>query len=309
MKIAIDAMGGDHAPHEIVKGVIQALKADGDLSAVLVGDRNRVQAELDKNDAAGLPVEILHTDQAVTMEDSPSKVLKTKPESSLNLAIKLQKEEKVQATISAGNTGALLVASMFLQGRLEGVLRPAIPIVVPSMKGPCIMLDGGANVDCKPAHLMQFAQMGSALAQSILDIENPTVGLLSIGEEDSKGNEQVFETFELLKKSHLNFVGNVEGRTLLAGGTDVVVCDGFIGNIVLKLLESIADLLKSKTNAEKSEFDYQEYGGSPFLGVNGICIKAHGSSSARAIKNAVGVAKKAVRQKINNKILECLEDL
>ena len=309
MKIAVDAMGGDNAPGVVVKGVVDALREKGaGISVVFTGPQKIIESEIEKNNAGSLPVEIVHTDEVVGMDDSPSKVFKAKPNSSINIAVKLQAEGKVQASLSAGNTGALLASSMFIQGRMEGVLRPAVYAIAPSRKGPCVLLDVGANVDCKPQHLLQFSLMGTAYAQHMLDIDSPRVGLLSVGTENSKGNELTTGAFPLLEKNVSNFIGNMEGNAILDGVADVIVCDGFVGNVVLKMLESFAAMFKGDEKKE-SLFDYSKYGGVQFLGINGICIKAHGRSSARAIKNAIFVAEKSYKQNINRKIEENLRKI
>jgi len=303
VRVAIDAMGGDHAPQAVVEGVVDALRQAGsDLSILLVGNKDIVEKELARVNASSLPITVVHTDETVLMDDSPSKVFKAKPNSSMNIALRLQAEGQADASLSAGNTGALLVASMFTLGRIEGVQRAALPVVIPSMKGPCVMLDGGANVDCKPPHLLQFAFMGAAYAQALLDIATPRVGLLSIGQESTKGNEVTLATYPLLEKSGLNFIGNAESRAFILGGFDIIVCDGFVGNIALKLMECIASLVRDEKTAR--QFDSSRAGGTPFLGVNGVCIKAHGASNATAIKNAVLVAQKAVAHGVNARIKE-----
>lgn len=308
VRIAIDAMGGDHAPACVVEGAIQALQEEQgkDLSIVLVGRKKVIEAELNRLGSPDLPIQIHHAEDVVEMDESPSKAFKSKPESSMNLTIKLQAAGTVDSSLSAGNTGALLVASTLIQGRLEGLQRPALLVVVPSFSGPCVFLDVGANADCKPQHLLQFAAMGSAYAEYVLDLPNPTVGLLSLGEESTKGNELTLATYPLLEQSSLNFSGNVEGNAILAGKVNVVVCDGFVGNIVLKVIETIPMLLK-KSSKEASSLDYAQYGGAPFLGVNGNCIKAHGSSNSRAIKNAIFAAAKTVRHNVNQHIRDFIQ--
>lgn len=314
MKIALDAMGGDHAPSEIIKGAIDALsEKKKDITIILVGQKPAIESELSKYNISDLSIEIVHTDEIIEMHESPSKAFKSKPNSSMCLTLKLQTEKKADASLSAGNTGALMLSSTFILGRLNAVQRPAIMLIIPSLKGPCVFLDGGANVDCKPQHLLQFALMGSSYAQLVLDIPSPKVGLLSVGKEPSKGNELTLSTYPLLEKSGLNFAGNVESSSILTGGIDVVVCDGFVGNIVLKLVEGIATLIKtfdgSKSNENAGKFDYAEYGGAPLLGLNGVCIKAHGSSKAKAIKNAIFAAEKIVRQNVNHKIEEYIQKI
>ncbi len=309
VRVAVDAMGGDHAPQAVVEGVAQALRqTETGLSVVLVGNRDIIVQELGRCNASSLPISVIHAEEVVQMDDSPSKVFKAKPNSSMNGALRLQAEGKADASLSAGNTGALLVASMFTLGRIEGVQRAALPVVVPSLKGPCVMIDSGANVDCKPPHLLQFAFMGAAYAQAILDMASPRVGLLSIGQESTKGNELTLATYPLLEQSGLNFLGNAESRSIIMGGFDIIVCDGFVGNIALKLLETIAHLVRGDEKTAR-QFDSSRAGGTPFLGVNGVCIKAHGASNAEAIKNAVLVATKAVQQGVNARIKDYIRSM
>ncbi len=311
MKIAVDAMGGDNAPRAVVAGAIQAAKEYG-VGVILVGIEQIIREELKRHpQAKKLAIEIRHATEVVDMLDSPATVFRRKKDSSIRVANELVKSGEAVAVISAGHTGAAMAASLFVIGPLEGVERPAIATFMPTMHGTCIVLDVGANVDCKPNHLLQVAVMGDVYAKYLLKNPNPRVGLLSIGEEETKGNELTKEAFKLLTETSLNFIGNVEGRDVMAGKADVVVCDGFIGNVVLKMSEAVAEtiglmirenigdnlirkfgylMMRPAFRALKRRIDYAEYGGMPLLGINGISIISHGRSSDHATKNAVRVA-------------------
>ena len=322
IKIAVDAMGGDYAPHAIVAGAVQAAKEYG-VGVILVGIQETVEQELRKHHASSLPIEIRNATQVVDMLDSPSTVFRRKKDSSIRVANDLVKAGEAVAVISAGHTGAAMATSLFLLGTVEGVERPAIATIMPTVSGACVVLDVGANVDCKPSHLLQFAVMGDVFAKHLLKNPNPKVGLLSIGEEETKGNELTKEAFKLLTETNLNFIGNVEGRDIMMGKADVIVCDGFIGNVVLKTSEAVAEaincllrenvgenllrkagyfLMRPAFRALKNKLDYAEYGGAPLLGVNGISIISHGRSSDRAIKNAIRVAREYARSDVNKHI-------
>jgi glycerol-3-phosphate acyltransferase PlsX len=313
MKIALDAMGGDYAPATTVEGAIEAINEFKDLSVVLVGNESEIKAELETRHCSGLPISIQHASEVVEMDDSPLTALRRKKDSSIRVAIDLVKSNGADAMVSAGNSGVVMATSLYVLGKLPGVERPAIAAIMPSLKEHFILLDAGANVDCKPLHLYQFAIMGEAYARFIFDIDNPRVGLLGIGEEDAKGNELTKEAFKLIKNSHVKFYGNIEGQDIFSGEADVVVCDGFVGNIALKvsegLAETIAKMLKreivEKASASgkvgalffkdafksfKKKMDYSEYGGAPLLGISKPCIISHGRSSSKAIKNAIRVA-------------------
>jgi glycerol-3-phosphate acyltransferase PlsX len=326
MKIAVDAMGGDNAPHAIIEGSVQAAREYG-TSLVLVGVEDIVKQELENHDVRGLNIEVKHASQVVDMDDLPSIALRRKPDSSIRIAISLIRDGIAHAVVSAGNTGASMAIAKVVCGTLEGVERPAIAAVIPNLKQATIVLDVGANVDSKPRHIVQFAVMGHVYAKDILNIENPRIGLLNIGVESSKGNELTKEVFEALKRTELNFIGNVEGRDVFNGKVDVVVCDGFVGNIVLKVTESFAEtmgivlkgefsknvrtkagymLIKPEISHLKRKMDYAEYGGAPLLGINGVLIKAHGSSGAKAIKNAIRVAGESIHQQVKTHITETI---
>ena len=328
MKIAVDAMGGDNAPQAVVAGAVQAAKEFG-TDIILVGIEELIQAELKKHhQAKTLPIEVRNATQVVDMLDSPATVFRRKKDSSIRVANELVKNGDAVAVISAGHTGAAMATSLFILGPLEGVERPAIATFMPTMKETCIVLDVGANVDCKPNHLLQFAIMGEVYAKYLLKNPNPRVGLLSIGEEETKGNELTKEAFKLLTETSLNFIGNVEGRDVMSGKADVVVCDGFIGNVVLKLSEAVAEtiglmirenigdnlirklgyfMMRPAFRSLKRRIDYAEYGGAPLVGINGISIISHGRSSDRAIKNAVRVATELAKSEVNKHIQEDIE--
>lgn len=310
MKIALDAMGGDGSPSVEVEGAILAAK-EYNVEIVLVGEESLLKPEIEKHGVHSLPLSVCHASQRVEMHESPASVLRRKKDSSVFVATTLVREGKASAVVSAGHTGATMAAALFILGPVKGVERPAIATILPTLQGTAIMLDVGANVDCKPRHLFQFAIMGHVYAMKVLQKENPKIGLLSIGEEDTKGNILTKETFRHLKDSPLNFIGNVEGRDVYTGEADVIVCDGFIGNVALKISEGVAEtigkllareigrsllgkigylLLKPAFRSFKKTVDYAEYGGAPLLGVNGICIICHGRSSPRAIKNAIAMA-------------------
>ena len=327
MKIAVDAMGGDHGPAVVVEGAVAAVQEFG-ASVVLVGDKAAIERELNRL-GAGTSIEVRHASQVVGMGESPSQALRRKRDSSLRIAAELVRDGEASAFISAGNTGAAMAVAMFVVGVLRGVDRPAIAAVLPSLKAFTVLLDVGANVDPKPWHLFQFAVMGHVYARDILGIERPRVGLLSVGEEEGKGNELTKEAYEQLKDSSLNFLGNVEGRDIYNGACDVVVTDGFTGNVALKISESLAEMvglmikeeltrdLRSKMGAAlaqpafarfKKRVDYAEMGGAPLLGIEGGAIICHGSSPVKAIKNAVRVAGEWAKAGLNDHIKTALEN-
>ncbi|QPJ65862.1 MAG: phosphate acyltransferase PlsX [Candidatus Nitrohelix vancouverensis] len=327
MKIVVDAMGGDHAPEAIVEGAVLAAR-ENNCEVILVGIEDRIREELAKHDIGQLPIHVQHADEVVEMSDIPGKVVRAKRKSSMKIGLDLVKSGEADAFVSAGNTGAVLAYSTLILRPLKGVDRPAITIQLPTLKGYSLLLDAGANVDCKPLQLFQFGVMGHVFAKYILGKESPTIGILSIGEEDGKGNEITKEVFHMLKKSHINFVGNIEGKEVYRGNADVVVCDGFTGNIALKISESLAEmiganlktlftrnwvsklgyfLLKPQLSEFKKKVDHSETGGAPLLGVNGVCIIAHGSSSPKAIKNAIKRASELIEKKINDHIREDIE--
>jgi phosphate acyltransferase len=324
IRIAVDAMGGDTAPESQVLGGIQAAKELIDkVEVILVGDEKKMKDILQTNNSSLENLHIVNASEVITMHDSPSDAFKVKPDSSLTVGLKLQLDEKADALISAGNTGAVLSAATLLLGRIKGVSRPSIGSFFPTDAGKTMVFDVGATVDCRPNHLLEFAKMGSIYMSRIFDIPNPRVAILSVGEEKSKGNELSLEASKLLENSGLNFIGNLEGRDVLRGKAEVIVCDGFIGNIVLKFAESVLDVLKSKFKqySEKSiwnkvkvalsygtlkdvikDFDYQGYGGVPLLGVNGVAIIGHGKSTPLAVKNMIIRAYETVLKGVNKEI-------
>ncbi len=326
-------MGGDHAPAAVVEGALEALhESRGRFTLALVGQADRISAELSALEPRfrHRPVPpgsttIVHAPEVIDMKDTPTAALKSKRQSSIAGGLAMHREGKAHAFISAGNTGAVLSGATLILGRIPGVGRPTIGAMIPTAKDPCMMLDAGANVDCRPQHLKEFAIMGSIYVSAMLGKPRPRVGLLSIGEEDSKGNEASLEALKLLRKTDLNFAGNVEGRDLLTGEVDVVVCDGFVGNILLKFGESIPRFFKAKFRALAQgspwtslvgllarnglrrvmrELDYQEHGGVPLLGVNGVVIIGHGGSTPKAIKNMIYRAEEMITHQVNRHIQE-----
>src|SRR5579863_611924 len=322
-RIAVDAMGTDSAPEPEIAGAIEAARA-GYAQVLLVGPQDRLRQGLAKRDAKGLPIEIIHASEAVTMDDKATKAFRQRRDSSIRVTARLVHEGKADGMISAGNTGAVMTTAKIVLGALEGVDRPAIAQVFPTSRGTAtVLLDVGANVDCKPHHLVEFAFMGETYYRVIFGVERPRVGLLSIGQEEHKGNELTREALPLLRQLPLNFIGNVEGRDLFNGRVEVIVCDGFIGNVVLKISEgaigAIASILKEALSSTlsskvgyalsgkafqkfKKRVDYTEYGGAPLLGVKGVCIICHGGSNPNAIKNAIRVAAEFSAGRVNEKI-------
>lgn len=313
MRIALDAMGTDGAPLSEIAGATSALKdLDEDVEILLVGDRTILEPALDAvPDVSRDRISIVHAPDRIAPGDSPASAIRKKPQSSIAVGIRLQKEGEADAFVSAGSTGAVMAASLVLLRPLPGVDRPAIGTLLPTAARPALMLDAGANIDCRPHHLVQFARLGTIYAQDLMGVANPRVGLLNIGEEPEKGDELAVETHALLKQSDLNFIGNVEGRDIIRGACDVLVCDGFVGNVLLKFYESVAGLViqllkkelhRKGTDLELDEvfrvLDYAEYGGAPLLGVNGVSIICHGQSTPKAIRNAIGVAARAVRSRM-----------
>ena len=326
MRIAVDAMGGDFAPREIVAGAVDAACKLPNISRIfLVGDESAVRMELGRFGSVSPKIEVLHAAEAIGMGEAPALAVRKKKDSSISRAIDLVKKGEADAMVSAGNTGAVVVAASLKLRALEGVKRPTIAAVMPTAKRPFVLIDAGANLDSEPGLLAQFAAMGAVYSREILHRENPVVGLLSIGQEDSKGNQVTKEAFQMLSASKLNFRGNVEGHDLFEGETDVVVCDGFVGNVVLKTSESVARaitrvvkreftsnpvrilgaiLLARAISKMKKQMDPELYGGAPLLGVNGVCIISHGASSARAIFHAVRVACDSLHQRLNEQMIQ-----
>jgi glycerol-3-phosphate acyltransferase PlsX len=328
MQIALDAMGGDFAPGPIVQGALQAVAADPELRVVLVGDQVQVEPLLAR--AGGKPerIDLFHCTQVITMEETPVLALRKKPDNSISRCWQLLAEHKVEAIVSAGNTGAMVAGGMRLRRFLKNVRRPGIAAVMPTLRGPCVLLDVGANVNPKPTHLFQYGVMGSIFARHILQRDKPSIGLMNIGSEEQKGHDLAKETHALFNSSSLReqFIGNIEGRDINRGACDVIVTDGFVGNVVLKVCEGVFDFAAKMVakevvgalEAEKARagqalqalvdrYDYSAQGGAPLLGIDGICIICHGSSGERAIKNALQVAAKYARAKLNELIVQELE--
>lgn len=328
MRVAVDAMGGDNAPVVEVEGAVAACREFG-IPVTLVGDRARLESELAKHDVSGLDIDIFHASEVIGMHDSASDAVRKKKNSSVRLAFELVRDDKACAAVSAGNSGATMAVGMFVLKRISGIDRPAIATIFPTLKGRTLVLDVGGNVDCKPLHLAQFAIMGDVYARYVMGIANPSVGLLSNGEEDSKGNELTRETHAILKNTSLNYSGYIEGRDIFGGTVEVVVCDGFVGNVVLKLSEGLADaagrmlkgeILKSwisklgylfirgAFNRFKKIVDYAEYGGAPLLGINGVGMICHGGSNVKAIKNAIRFAHEYARSGVTEHVAEKLSE-
>ncbi|RWX44890.1 phosphate:acyl-[acyl carrier protein] acyltransferase [Candidatus Electrothrix aarhusensis] len=330
MKIALDAMGGDQGPELLIDGALRALRRNKELSIVLLGPedllKERIAQCVDSGNVAGRLL-IEHAPETVTMEESPVEAIRKKKDSTIMRGFDLVKNGQADAVVSAGHSGATMAAAIRKLGRLEGVSRPGIASLFPTRKTPVMLMDIGANVDCRPQHLFQFAVMASSCCALLQNKKSPRVGLLSIGSEPGKGNALIKETHELLRQSNLNFVGNVEGRDVYGGELDVVVCDGFVGNISLKISEGLAEaamqmlkdeimkslrakigylLIRKAFTAFRKRVDYAEYGGAPLLGINGIGIICHGSSSSVAICNAIGEAAKLVENKVNDSIVKSL---
>lgn len=321
VRIVVDALGGDHAPKEIVKGAVLATQTDG-VEVILTGPEQLINKELSLYKSVK-NISVVNAVDVIQMSESPVQAMKRKKNSSIHVGLNLVSEGKADAFVSAGNTGAVMAVALMNLGRIEGIERPAIIATFPTVTGVSTIIDVGANVDCRPKHLIQFAQMGSIFTEHILHIKNPRVSLLNIGEEPEKGNELAVETYRLLGQTNLNFIGNIEGQDILLGKTDVIVCDGFLGNMILKSSEGFviaifnfiktavkgslismlgAVLMKPALKKLKKKIEYDEYGAAPLLGVNGVCMIAHGSAEAKAIKNAIFEAKITVLNGMVEKI-------
>ncbi|MDE6733848.1 MAG: phosphate acyltransferase PlsX [Desulfovibrio sp.] len=325
--IAVDAMGGDFGPAVVVPGAVEAARLH-DLHILLVGDTPKVEAELAKLDLGDARCDIVQADDVVHMNEKPSDILRRKKNASIQVACRLVREGAADGVVSAGHSGATVACGMFIMGRLPGVERPALAALLPTEKDPVVVLDAGANVDCRPYHLFQFGLMGDAFARDLLGYAAPRVSLLSIGEEEGKGNSQVKEAYELLKMAHnLNFIGNAEGRDIFTGDVDVVVCDGFVGNVVVKMSEGLASALvrmlkrvfttgfipalggmlaRGAFRKFARTLDYAEYGGAPLLGLQGLAIVCHGRSNARAMTNAIRMSGAYVRKETNARLAETI---
>jgi glycerol-3-phosphate acyltransferase PlsX len=317
MRIVLDAMGGDHMPHVPVEGAVMAVKDFPDVHIILVGDEGQITAELAKHEYPKDHISIVHASEIIDMGEAPTTAIRQKKDSSIVVGTNLVKNGEAAGFVSAGSTGACMAASLLKIGRLKGVKRPPIATVFPNIKDQTVVLDAGANVDIGPEEMVQFAIMGSIFAERILKKPNPRIGLLNIGEEEHKGNKLTHETYPLLQTAPINFVGNVEARDIFKGDVDVVVCDGFVGNVVLKTAEGTADVifkspmaklgaifLKSALRGVKARLDYTEYGGAPLLGLKGVSIISHGSSNAWAIRNAIRIARESMVNNLTEVIAE-----
>jgi glycerol-3-phosphate acyltransferase PlsX len=328
MRVAIDVMGGDNAPAVEVEGAVAAAREFG-IPVTLVGDTERVRRELAKHETTGLDIVLQHASEVVGMHDSASDAIRKKKDSSIRVAFELVKQGEADAVVSAGNSGATMAAGMFVLKRIRGIERPAIAQIFPTLSGRTLVLDVGGNVDCKAVNLVQFAIMGEVYARSIMGVENPRIGLLSNGEEESKGNDLTRETSALLRKISLDYVGYVEGRDIFNGKVEVVVCDGFVGNVVLKLSEGLAEAVGAMLKEEiassflskvgyllvrrafknfKKKVDYAEYGGAPLLGIDGVGMICHGGSNPKAIKNAIRFAHEYAQKGVNQRMAEKLQE-
>ncbi len=332
VRIALDVMGGDRGSELAISGAIFAIREHSDFEVILLGPRELLEKQVADSGVAGklaARLHIEHAPEAISMNESPVEAVRRKKQSSIMVGFDLARNGRVDAVVSAGNSGATLASAVRKLGRLKGVARPGIASLFPTLKRPVIIMDVGANVDCRPLHLFQFAIMASSCSRKLLDIKHPRIGLLSIGEEAGKGNALVKETHELLAASSLNFIGNVEGRDIYQGDVDVIVCDGFVGNISLKVSEGLAEaamqmlrmeimktlrarigymLIRRAFESFRKRVDYAEYGGAPLLGINGTGIISHGKSNATAIKNAIEVAANMYRSRLNESILISLEE-
>ncbi len=330
MRIVVDAMGGDHAPEEIIAGAVKALELKNELNLILIGKSDIINPILAEQEYDQGRIEVVNASQAIKMDESPTTALRKKKDSSIYKGTMMVKDKKAEAFVSAGNTGAVMASGLFNIGRIEGIKRPAIATIFPSVQGQTLVIDAGANTDSAPENLLQFALMGQIYARFVLGVKDPELGLLNIGEEKKKGNKLTAATYELLENDSRieNFVGNVEGRDIFNGRCDVVICDGFVGNIVLKTTEGVASyffqllkealtrnivtktgalLIKSHLKEMLDSVDYRQYGGAPLLGVDGVVIISHGSSDATAFYNAIKVAMNTVEQDVINLIKDVID--
>ncbi len=319
MRIALDAMGGDYAPAVNIEGAIEIVSDFEDIDIILVGDESNLSRELDSRRFPPNRITIKHASQVVSMDELPAVAIRKKKDSSISKAVELVKNDEADAFVSAGHSGVVMATALLVLRTSEFVDRPAIATIMPTLKAPFVLIDAGANIHCKPYNLLQFALMGNTYCKEILGRTEPKVALISTGEEDTKGNELIKETFKLLKEADINFVGNIDGKDIFTGEIDVIVCDGFTGNVILKTSEGLADalikmlkrevanltagrigylLLKPALKNFKKKTDYDEYGGAPLLGINGTCIISHGRSTAKAIRNAIRVASEFAEKKV-----------
>jgi glycerol-3-phosphate acyltransferase PlsX len=328
MRIALDAMGGDYAPAVNIEGAIETVSNSEDLDIILVGDEPTLTRELDSKHYPPNRISVKHASQIVKMNESTTAAIRKKRDSSIRRGVELVKNGEADAFVSAGHSGVVMATALMVLGTSSVVDRPAIAAIMPTLKAPFVLIDAGANLHCKPQNLLQFALMGSIYCEAILGRTEPRVALISTGEEDSKGNELIKEAFKLLKEGDINFIGNVDGKDIFTGDADVIVCDGFTGNVVLKTSEGLADalirmlkrevanltagrigylLLKPALRNFKKKTDYDEYGGAPLLGINGTCIISHGRSTAKAIRNAIKVASDFADKKVYEIISSAIE--
>lgn len=327
--VAVDAMGGDNAPAVEVAAAVEAARRWG-MTIILVGDAERIAQQLQHHAIEGLPLQIHHASEVVTMEDAASDAVRKKKDSSIRVAFELVRQNQAHAVVSAGNSGATMAAGMFVVRRIAGIERPAIATIIPTMKGQSLILDVGGNVDCRPSHLQHFALMGDVYARHVMGRVRPSIGLLSNGSEEKKGNDLTRETHQRLKTQPLNYIGYVEGRDLYSGAVDVVVCDGFVGNVVLKVSEGLAEsigqmlrgelrsrwrsrlgylLAKPAFDAFKKRVDYAEYGGAPLLGICATAMICHGGSNVKAVTNAIHQAAESVCASVNQELMRQLDCL
>ena len=329
MKIIVDAMGGDNAPMAPVEAAVRAVK-ELDVEIVLVGKKEVVEKELSAYDYPNDKISIANADEVITNHEEPAKAVRSKKNASVVVAANMLKKGEGDAMLSMGNTGALLASGLLIVGRIKGILRPALATLLPSEKGPKMLIDAGANTNCKPENLVQFGIMGSIYMKNVLGIESPTVGLMSNGEEEGKGDELTKETFPLLKKAPINFIGNIEGRDVMEGTADVITCDGFVGNVILKTVEGMGHVVSTKVknifmknlftklgaifvmgglNEFKQSMDYREYGGAPLMGIKGGLIICHGASKAKAIKNAIHMAMGVCQEHLDEIVMDALKQM
>jgi glycerol-3-phosphate acyltransferase PlsX len=328
MRIALDAMGGDYGTAVNIEGAIETVNDFDDIDIILVGDESSILRELDTKRFSPNLISIKHASQVVRMDESPAVAIRKKKDSSIRRAVELVKNDGADAFVSAGHSGVVMATALILLGTSNFVDRPAIATIMPSLKLPFVLIDAGANLYCKPKNLFQFALMGSIYCRALMGRPDPKVALISTGEEDTKGNELTKEAFKLLKEADINFMGNIDGKDIFTGNADVIVCDGFTGNVVLKTSEGLAEVLMKMLKREvlnltagrigyllmkpalrnfKKKTDYDEYGGAPLLGINGTCIISHGRSSAKAIKNALRVASDFAENKVYEIISSAIE--
>ena len=325
MKVAVDAMGGDHAPGEVVKGAVDAVNEKNNLKVFLVGKAPRIHEELSKYQYKNEQIEVVNAEEEISCDESPVEAIRKKKDSSMVVALKMVKDKTADAFVSAGSSGAILVGGQFVVGRIKGIKRAPLGAVMPTAKGPMLLVDAGANMDAKAEYLLQFAQMGSIYMEDVLGIKNPRVGLVNVGVEEAKGNQLVKETYPLLKAcKDINFIGSIEARNIPNGDADVIVCDAFVGNVILKLYEGTAKMLLSKVKTTlmsslktkigalliknslsdtMKSFDAKQYGGAPLIGLNGLVVKTHGNAKAMEVKNSLLQCVKFQREKVNEKII------